>query len=124
MPSDPSERPSSELADEWAQGFWQGMLLRRYQWRGIIQDKEARVMLAPIMCFIQDEEGNYLLNAQPEELDDLMIDAGKLIPEVIPAIRDYWRSPAGKTAPTRRAGRNDPCPCGSGRKYKRCCGAN
>jgi hypothetical protein len=22
-----------------------------------------------------------------------------------------------------RAGRNDPCPCGSGRKYKRCCGS-
>jgi hypothetical protein len=28
--------------------------------------------------------------------------------------------------PTRtmgRVGRNDPCPCGSGRKFKRCCGA-
>jgi hypothetical protein len=25
-------------------------------------------------------------------------------------------------APARRAGRNDPCPCGSGRKHKRCCG--
>jgi len=23
----------------------------------------------------------------------------------------------------RQAGRNDPCPCGSGKKYKRCCGA-
>ncbi len=23
----------------------------------------------------------------------------------------------------KRAGRNDPCPCGSGRKYKKCCGA-
>jgi hypothetical protein len=23
---------------------------------------------------------------------------------------------------TRRIGRNDPCPCGSGKKYKRCCG--
>ncbi|WP_257164944.1 UPF0149 family protein [Bradyrhizobium sp. SRS-191] len=23
-----------------------------------------------------------------------------------------------------KIGRNDPCPCGSGRKYKRCCGAN
>lgn len=23
-----------------------------------------------------------------------------------------------------KVGRNDPCPCGSGRKYKRCCGAN
>ena len=22
-----------------------------------------------------------------------------------------------------KIGRNDPCPCGSGRKYKRCCGA-
>ncbi len=31
-----------------------------------------------------------------------------------------------KAAPARRAeapGRNDPCPCGSGKKYKRCCGA-
>lgn len=24
----------------------------------------------------------------------------------------------------RRVGRNDPCPCGSGKKYKRCCGKN
>lgn len=23
-----------------------------------------------------------------------------------------------------KVGRNEPCPCGSGRKYKRCCGAN
>ncbi len=23
----------------------------------------------------------------------------------------------------RTTGRNDPCPCGSGKKYKRCCGA-
>ncbi|MCC7060055.1 MAG: SEC-C domain-containing protein, partial [Burkholderiaceae bacterium] len=22
-----------------------------------------------------------------------------------------------------KVGRNDPCPCGSGRKYKACCGA-
>jgi uncharacterized protein len=24
--------------------------------------------------------------------------------------------------PTNKIGRNDPCPCGSGKKYKRCCG--
>ena len=24
---------------------------------------------------------------------------------------------------TRKVGRNDPCPCGSGKKYKKCCGA-
>jgi preprotein translocase subunit SecA len=28
-----------------------------------------------------------------------------------------------KVRATDKVGRNDPCPCGSGRKYKRCCGA-
>lgn len=30
-------------------------------------------------------------------------------------------APRTRTAP--KAGRNDPCPCGSGKKYKKCCGA-
>jgi uncharacterized protein len=30
---------------------------------------------------------------------------------------------ADAKASARHAGRNDPCPCGSGKKYKRCCGA-
>ncbi|KZE38714.1 hypothetical protein AV656_07370 [Bhargavaea cecembensis] len=29
---------------------------------------------------------------------------------------------AGQQAVTEKAGRNDPCPCGSGKKYKKCCG--
>ena len=24
----------------------------------------------------------------------------------------------------KKIGRNDPCPCGSGKKYKKCCGVN
>ena len=34
--------------------------------------------------------------------------------------------PAVKRAPVKvvKVGRNDPCPCGSGKKYKKCCGAN
>jgi preprotein translocase subunit SecA len=31
--------------------------------------------------------------------------------------------PAVPIRKTKEAGRNDPCPCGSGRKYKKCCGA-
>ena len=37
------------------------------------------------------------------------------------------RAPRPQAVPFRAApkvGRNDPCPCGSGRKYKKCCGAN
>ena len=41
-----------------------------------------------------------------------------------------WRFLAGEVEisgpeqrrPVPRVGRNDPCPCGSGRKYKKCCG--
>jgi len=29
---------------------------------------------------------------------------------------------SSKKAVTAKAGRNEPCPCGSGKKYKKCCG--
>jgi uncharacterized protein len=38
------------------------------------------------------------------------------------ASREQARAPEPRTAPI-KAGRNDPCPCGSGRKYKKCCAA-
>jgi len=28
------------------------------------------------------------------------------------------------SASTKKVGRNEPCPCGSGKKYKKCCGLN
>jgi preprotein translocase subunit SecA len=31
---------------------------------------------------------------------------------------------AAPSAPASEIGRNDPCPCGSGKKYKKCCGRN
>jgi preprotein translocase subunit SecA len=31
------------------------------------------------------------------------------------------RAPAPRAADGSKLGRNDPCPCGSGKKYKRCC---
>lgn len=31
---------------------------------------------------------------------------------------------SGTVVKGKKIGRNDPCPCGSGKKYKRCCGAN
>ena len=34
----------------------------------------------------------------------------------------YDQQPVRRETP--KIGRNDPCPCGSGKKYKKCCGAN
>lgn len=36
-------------------------------------------------------------------------------------LKDYKRSKT--VVKEREPGRNDPCPCGSGKKYKKCCGA-
>jgi len=32
-------------------------------------------------------------------------------------------NPKGETVRSTKIGRNQPCPCGSGKKYKKCCGA-
>jgi uncharacterized protein len=55
-----------------------------------------------------------------------------LLPAAVIAIDQFWKGrrhgalpPTGQTVSgsTAKVGRNDPCPCGSGKKYKRCCGA-
>ena len=41
-------------------------------------------------------------------------------------LRQLWRSLGPRVQAVRRAdepGRNDPCPCGSGKKYKKCHGS-
>jgi len=54
--------------------------------------------------------------AEAEEWDDLENDDLFTDPEDIQLPETYVR-------PTPRVGRNDPCPCGSGKKYKKCHGA-
>ena len=42
-------------------------------------------------------------------------------PEDITDLEILLNTPKAKIA-EKKAGRNDPCPCGSGKKYKKCCG--
>lgn len=55
-----------------------------------------------------------------EEIEDE--DEDSMYPGVTPDVRS-WSLPAPKPVvnPFRHVGRNDPCPCGSGKKAKRCC---
>ena len=46
-----------------------------------------------------------------------LVEAGEPIEKLMEIVRA-----AEAKASVRQAGRNDPCPCGSGKKYKRCCG--
>ncbi len=51
-----------------------------------------------------------------DEWDDILSQEERKI------IRDQWRK--DKQAVSSKIGRNEPCPCGSGKKYKKCCGQN
>jgi uncharacterized protein len=55
-----------------------------------------------------------------------MQDAADELPTRVVAIHDFWRALRFPVETMRREspkpGRNDPCPCGSGKKYKQCCG--
>jgi tetratricopeptide (TPR) repeat protein len=47
---------------------------------------------------------------------------GVPLPEFPRLARQLGASPRPATHNKRKGGRNDPCPCGSGKKFKRCCG--
>lgn len=52
-----------------------------------------------------------------EEWNDVLTEE-----KMVQIVKDFKRS---KTVhKEKEPGRNDPCPCGSGKKYKKCCGAN
>ncbi|MGN1414619.1 MAG: SEC-C metal-binding domain-containing protein [Anaerovoracaceae bacterium] len=64
-----------------------------------------------------------MLKAEADYLYTLEEWEGVLTEEkMVQIVKDFKRS---KTVhKEKEPGRNDPCPCGSGKKYKKCCGAN
>ena len=126
------EGPDGEvIAADWAEGFVDAIRLRPEAWRPLLEDREALVMLMPILALCGDDEGGSPLELDLEEDADLLAQAPELIPACVAGMHGFWKERRGRpdAAGTRRAksakvGRNDPCPCGSGRKYKRCCGAH
>jgi uncharacterized protein YecA (UPF0149 family) len=56
--------------------------------------------------------------------DDASLDeSAAAIPRAILALHAL-ATMYSRSNPLTKTGRNDPCPCGSGQKYKRCCGRN
>ncbi len=75
------------------------------------------------------------LDFEPESLYMNMVDCNAewlyTLPEWNDILDEDRRKELFKEAKSRKTivkpkkiGRNDPCPCGSGKKYKKCCGAN
>lgn len=72
---------------------------------------------------IEDSAGG--LDADEEELVRLALDQRLMLRGHKPVFFSNESSEEEEMQPATSAnvGRNDPCPCGSGKKYKKCCGA-
>ncbi len=129
-------RNGTVIAADWAEGFLQAIMLRADAWGPLFKSKRDGHLLLPILALCGDEHGESLLGLPPDEEDRVMAEATDFIPDCVTAIANYWRAkgstqismplvhgrPLHADPPPCEVGRNQPCPCGSGKKFKKCCG--
>ena len=106
------------VVDDWCMGYMKGVSLSADAWRAA--GEEAMELLFPIMVFTTQEG-----HARLDELDaDEVVALQQAIPDAVREIHAYWlqqRMPQPFIHDAPPVGRNDPCPCGSGKKFKKCC---
>ncbi len=118
---DPGEPPGER---EWCAAYLHGVAMHGELW---IDDpnEQMRALLTPIIALGVEASTPEIKAdlADPKRLEEFR----RIIPACAQGLYRYWlqrREPpqASATYGQGKTGRNDPCPCGSGKKYKKCCG--
>lgn len=119
----------------WAVGFLRGVELHPDSWNALLDEKDfddALDAIDALAAVLHEDSGDAVpVAGSPAErgaLIDRMIGDVADIHEFFRPWREAGTTPAAMRVETVRRsaakiGRNEPCPCGSGRKYKQCCGA-
>jgi len=120
------------LANDWANGFLSGTHLRADIWGDLMNDEEHGGPLVPILALAFENHSNPELRPFDKPVDDeqregLVISSAagvmRLYAHFLPQREGYLPKTGTATRRRPKIGRNEPCPCGSGKKYKKCCGA-
>ncbi len=110
-----------DRARGWAEGFAAGVALRPDEWTPLLKNKKSGVLAVSILALAFDDGADEEQPATEERAE-----ITEMLPVLLLGIRTFFRErESGAHTPIRavKVGRNEPCPCGSGKKYKRCCGA-
>jgi len=130
------ENPETRTSygNDWATGFMRGTYFDNADWRLLMEDDEESGALVPIMALHYEHDPDPEMRSYPEPISPELreklligIAAGATrIYEYFRPQRLYNARAQRMQSTSRRAqpktGRNDTCPCGSGLKYKKCCG--
>jgi len=121
-------------ANDWANGFLRGMELRKEHWAPLVNDEMNDGSLIPILALAHENSPDPELRSYKEPVsaelrETLIVGAAagmNRIYHYFEAQRLLGMEPLGNLSTFRRSmpkiGRNEPCPCGSGKKFKQCCG--
>lgn len=124
---------------QWARGFMIGHDYLHEIWDDCLPesiDEEVGAILMALTFFATPTlaESYHKLAKEPGSFEHLAQTILKIFPDAIHEYALLGRTifqarceegnfPQGPVGSS-KIGRNDPCPCGSGKKYKRCCGFN
>ncbi len=120
-------RSNETLWELWIEGFSKAMKLGPRGWNRIraSDDEGPKAAIAGITELAAFADGRHQLSEEEEDRWDR--EAPDLIPVWVLMLHE-WRLENDQHRPisarSEKVGRNDPCPCGSGKKYKKCCGLN
>ena len=119
--------------NNWCIGFMRGLEMREEFWSEILDDEQRFDWLVPILALADENDTDPEAPPGTEPLTDE--DREQLLAQLSTAVMQIYRyfaphrlrfavaAAAQSAKPKLKIGRNDHCYCGSGKKYKKCCGA-
>ncbi|MFC1481882.1 UPF0149 family protein [Candidatus Neomarinimicrobiota bacterium] len=128
MPVSEADGEEFTILDEWCSGFMCSLGLAPESWDPLVADEEQGVALFPIT--LHGTEGGWeALKNDPKIAKVPHEEWVALIFKAVREIHDFWlpvrqaEAQVSQAAMSEKIGRNVLCPCGSGKKYKKCCGS-
>jgi uncharacterized protein len=119
--------------NDWAKGFLEGTKFCKDDWTMLMEDEEEGGALVPIFALAYENDPDpelrtYKEPVSKEQRRELVVgvSAGVMLSfqyfEAQRLLSKYPLQSRGSRQISRKVGRNESCPCGSGKKYKHCCG--
>jgi uncharacterized protein len=119
--------PGSLTGIEWAKGFMVGVAMRERSWTPLLEDEEESRYIVPMLALAEADDPASTFKVRFESERERIEILTLMTAGVLRIYKFFQRRRSSKIpqATVRRAepkvGRNEPCPCGSGEKYKNCC---